>query len=198
MMMMHRGGKPAMPFTVVHQGGTKDNEYRAYARLLSRQLLNRGISVDKVPRIRQNGSGNGWLYVWDSEDEAAAFSEELKKRTRDTQWQVQMVKATPSLGPLHPLQIDVGRWPNRWVFVLDPLTRMAIETRFPGSCRLHSVSVSSNEGDFVAEAGDLRPLSRQVLRILSGLGPEQLRTFESFCLVDPMDQTELIPPSPID
>jgi hypothetical protein len=42
-----------MPFTVVHQGGTKDNEYHAYARLLSQQLLKRGVSLDYVPRVKE-------------------------------------------------------------------------------------------------------------------------------------------------
>src|SRR4051812_29190097 len=119
-----------MGFAVVHQGGTKDNEYQAYARLLSRQLLQRGISLDKLPRVKES-EGKSWLYVWDNKDEASAFAEELKKLTGDSHWHVTLVKAQPSLGPLRPLEINVGRQHDGWTFALEPLTRKAVQTRFP-------------------------------------------------------------------
>jgi hypothetical protein len=187
-----------VPFTVVHQGQAKDSEYEDYTRLLSRQLLERGVKLDNVPRIKEN-SGKGWLYVWENEDQASAFAEELKKSTRDAHWHVQPVKTKPSLGPLRPLQINVSRYPDGWAFGWDPLTRKAIQIRYPGSCRLRSVIVGSDKRDrLVEEAGDLRSLAKQVLFLLTGLGAEQLRTFGSFRLVDPEDGTELLPPTSIE
>src|SRR5262245_49923548 len=148
-----------MPFTVVRQGGTKDDEYQTYARLLSRQLLERGVSLDSLPRVRGGGTGNVWLYVWESEDEASAFAAELTKRPRDAHWRGQPVEAKPALGPLRPLEIDVGRQQDGWAFGLEPLTRTAIQVRFPGSCRLRSIFVGSENRDaFLAESGDLTHL----------------------------------------
>ena len=63
-----------MGFTVVHEGGTKDSDYREYVDLLSRLLLKRGVSLDRVPLAPQNGAGDRRLYVWDSEAEARAFA----------------------------------------------------------------------------------------------------------------------------
>src|SRR6476646_7355493 len=98
-----------MGFIVAHDGGTTDREYQAYVRLLSRQLLQRGVSLDILPRVREEGTDKAWLYVWDTRAEASDFAEELKKQTKDPDWLVKAVKASPSLGPLRPLEINVGR-----------------------------------------------------------------------------------------
>jgi len=188
-----------MGFTVLHDGKTRDGEYQTYDRLLSRQLLKRGLNLDNLPRVREEGSSNGWLYVWESEADASAFAEDLKKETRDRRWRVQPVSAKPSLGPIRPLQINVGRQADGWVFALEPLTRKALETRFPGSCRRHSVFISSQTRDnFVANPGELEELTSHVLLILTGLRTEQLKTFGNVRVVDPVENQDLLPMTPLE
>jgi len=187
-----------MGFTVVHQGEAKGRGPWEYQLLLGRHLLQGGLSFDNVPRIPGKDAVNGWLYVWDCEAEAEAFAAELRRRTRDRAWEVQAVKAKPSWGPLRPIQVEVGRQGDGWVFGLEPLTRMALQARYPGSCRHHRVFISSETEDEFLHMGDgLRDLVRQVLFILTGLSAEQMESFGGFNLVDPVEQKELVSPSPI-
>jgi hypothetical protein len=187
-----------MLFAVAHQGGTEDSGYQTYSRLLGRRLLKRGINLDRVPRVRAEGSPNGWLYVWESEDEATAFAAELRQETNDTDWYVRPVAVEPSEGPLRPLQINASRQSDGWVFALEPLTRRALEKRFPNSCSHPRVFIASDQNDdFPSVQAHLRDLAHQVLPILSGLDHEQLRRFDSFRVVNPVENLELVPPSPI-
>ena len=91
-----------MGFTVQHQGGMKDSDYKTYLLLVSRYLYKRGAYLDSVPRVPAGDNGHGWLYVWDDEAEAAALAKQLKKETRDPGWSVQAVKGKPSVGPIRP------------------------------------------------------------------------------------------------
>ena len=81
-----------MGFTVTRQGGTKDVEFEAYARLLRQK----GVDLAKLNRVPEPGTGRRWLYVWNVEADAQAFADELKKRTRDQAWEVVQVDAPPS------------------------------------------------------------------------------------------------------
>lgn len=86
-----------MAFTVSRSdGGTKDAEFEAYARLLRQ----RHVDLGKLPRAPEPGTQRRWLYVWDSEEKAQSFADELKRRTGDDAWVVTPVDA------LHPK----GRW----------------------------------------------------------------------------------------
>src|SRR5262249_8117874 len=136
-----------MGFTVAHEGGTKANEYQAYVRLLSRELLKLGVSLDNLPRIREEGTDNAWLYVWEDEDGAEAFAKELQKQTGDSPGHGWRVTAKPSLGPLPPLEINAARQQDGWVFALEPLTRKAIQIKYPESCRHKRVFVGSETRD---------------------------------------------------
>lgn len=108
-----------MPFTVTHQGGTKDVEFEAYARLLRQK----GMDLAKLNRVPEPETSRRWLYVWNVEADAQAFADELKKRTRDNAWEVVQVNAPPSEGPLGPVEIQVGRQNNGWTFALHPFSR---------------------------------------------------------------------------
>jgi hypothetical protein len=161
--------------------------------------LKRGLELDRVPRVRGNGADNPWLYVWDKKEEASAFADEVKKETGDSHWVVEAVRSEPSLGPLRPLEIDVGQQPDGWVFELEPLTWRALQVKFPESCRRSTVLIGSQARDnFSASEDELRGLGKQVLFILTGLSPEQLRPFGSFRLVDPVTGKELLPATPIE
>src|SRR6202451_4730554 len=108
-----------MGFTVTHQGGTKDVEFEAYARLLRQK----GVDLAKLKRVPEPGTGRRWLYLWNVEADAQAFADELKKRTRDKAWQVVPVDAPSSEGPLGPVEIQTGRQSDGWMFILHPFSQ---------------------------------------------------------------------------
>src|SRR5260370_26646079 len=163
-----------MLFTVVHKGGMKPEEYRSYIVLLSRRLLDRGIQLDRIPRVRAEDNGQAWLYAWDSEEEAAAFAKDLKRETRDSHWHVQPVKGKPSVGPLHPLEVRITVHGDGWTFGLEPLTEFALQERFPGPCPYLSMFIGTERpNDRLPPREELRKLATQALFILTGLKAEQ-------------------------
>ena len=191
-----------MGFTVVHQGETTDATYRDYLLHQSRVLLKRGVPLDRVPRTGDNGHAERWLYVWDREDEARAFAEELKERTEDPGWAVCPAEGPVSVGPLRPLVIEVGREVSSWTFGLNSLTRAALRARFPGSCQNNDVSIGipflpEKKVDWPATVAGVRGTIAHVLPLLTGLRAEQLQPFGSYELVDPVTLQVIVPPTPI-
>jgi hypothetical protein len=134
-----------MGFTVSHHGGTKDVEFEAYARLLRQK----GVDLANVSRVLEPGTGRRWLYVWEAEDKAHEFAEELKRRTRDNAWEVVPVDAPASEGPLGPVEIQVGKQSNGWTFALHPFSRQMLQKVFPipAACRACS-SPATHTGIF--------------------------------------------------
>jgi hypothetical protein len=181
-----------MGFTVTRQGGTKDVEFEAYARLLRQK----GVDLAKLSRVREPGTGRRWLYVWNVEADARAFADELKKRTRDNAWEVVQVDAPASEGPLGPVEIQVGRQTNGWTFALHPFSRQMLQEVFPGSCRVPSVSIANDtRTDFQATMGDLADLAGQVVLILTGVRIDQIMDkFGGYRVYDPVTAEELVPP----
>src|SRR5438552_15727012 len=108
-----------MGFTVTHQGGAKDAEFQAYARLLRQ----RGADLGKLPRVPEPGTNRRWLYVWNTRAEAQAFAEELRERTGDPAWQVAEVNGPASEGPLSRLLIQLARQADGLTFALHPPSR---------------------------------------------------------------------------
>jgi hypothetical protein len=183
-----------MAYVVLRKGGISDTAYQTYARLLAQHLLRRGERIDQLPRVRE-GDSAAWYYVWENENEATLFAKELEKQTSDPGYYVKATKATPSVGPIRPLEIHVGRQRDGWVFALDPLSRKAIQDRYPSSCRRRSVFIGSeSREEFLNEPGELAVLAEQVLVILTGLAIEKLAPFGSFRVVDPVSGEELLPP----
>jgi hypothetical protein len=159
-------------FTVTRPGGTKDAEFQAYARLL-RQL---GKDLGKLPRVPEPGTSRRWLYVWNTEEEARAFADELKKRTRDAAWAVVDVNAAASEGPLGPILIQMTRQADGLTFALHPLSRAVIRSGFPRA--VSSASTASIDTatwyEFRKERGGLDELVRQIAPSLTGLDSAEL------------------------
>src|SRR4051812_332626 len=109
-----------MVFTVIHEGGMKDVDVGEYARL----LLQRGQDLANLRRIPEPGSDRRWVPAWDEEQEARAFAEELRERTRDEAWLVVPSEAQPGVGPLGPVEISAGRHGDAWTFALHPLSQV--------------------------------------------------------------------------
>lgn len=186
-----------MPSTVAHVTGmTKDEEFQEYYRLLSRLLLKQGIDLADVPRVEDPRTRKRWLFVWPTEQEALDFAARLNEQTKSADWEVREVDAPPSLGPLRPLEIEVGRHRHGWTFALAPWTRKAIQTRFPGSCQSNSVSIAADtRADFVTTQGGLDHVAKQMLLVLTGLTAEQLQDYESYVLRDPVSGEVLLAPT---
>ena len=180
-----------MGFTVTRQGGTKDVEFEAYARLLRQK----GVDLAKLNRVPEPGTGRRWLYVWNVEADAQAFADELKKRTRDNAWEVVQVNAPPSEGPLGPVEIQVGRQSNGWTFALHPFSRQMLQEVFPNSCRVPSVFIAADSRQpLLPTMGDLADLSEQVAIILTGVSIDQLTDkFGGYRVYDPAIKKELVP-----
>jgi hypothetical protein len=181
-----------MSFTVNHNGGTKDAEFEAYARLLRQ----RGIDLGKLPRVPDPGTGRRWLYVWDAKEKAQAFADELKERTRDSAWNVVEVAAPASEGPMGPVIIQVGRRANGLVFGLHPLSRAMIQSAFPGgkgAAGTISITFETFE-DFQTIHGSIEDLAREIGPTLTGLKPEELEKLGYALIEDDTDRTLVFVP----
>jgi hypothetical protein len=191
-----------MGFIVTHPEPASDLAWRDYDHLLARLLLKQGAHLDRVPRTPENGAAGRWLYVWDSEADARAFAEELRAQTEDSSWQIQTVDASPDLGPLNPIEVNLGRFPNAWVFELHPLTRKALQVRYPGSCPNWAVTIRYpyEPGRTVVwqttPTGVIEVIT-QVLPLLTGLNLDQLGAFGHFHLVDPVTGEIIVPATPL-
>ena len=180
-----------MGFTVTHQGGTKDVEFEAYARLLRQK----GVDLAKLNRVPEPGTSRRWLHAWNIEADAQAFADELKKRTRDNAWEVVPVDSPPSEGPLGPVEIQVGRQSNGWTFALHPFSRQMLQEVFPDSCRIPSVFIATDaRQDFQATLENLTDLADQVAIILTGVSIDQLMDkFGGYRVYEPATKKELVP-----
>jgi hypothetical protein len=182
-----------MAFTVSrNDGGTKDAEFEAYARLLRQQ----GIDLGKLPRAPEPGTGRRWLYVWDSREKAQAFADELIKRTRDNAWSVVAVAAPPSEGPLGPIIVQVGRRATGLVFGLHPLSRRMIQSAFPDA-KITATTVSidfETFQDFLTSDGTIDALAREIVPTLTGLKSCALEKLGYALIEDDTDRTLVFVP----
>jgi hypothetical protein len=191
-----------MGYTVVHEGEAAAKAYWYYDFMLHRLLLKLGVPLDRVPRTRDLDHADHWLYVWEKEEDARAFAEEMKTELEDPQWHVREVKGPLSVGPLRPILITAGQQRDGITFGLNTFTEHMLQTRFPGSCQNESVSVTIpydwwGKADWQTSQEGLRKLARQVLPILTGLGDEQLQGFGGFQVVDPVRHLVLVPTTSI-
>ena len=183
-----------MAFTVSHNGGAKDAEFEDYARLLRQK----GVDLGRLPRAPDPGTGNRWLYVWEAEDEAKQFADELNKRSGDTAWKDVEVAAPPSEDPLGPIIVQVGRRSTGLVFGLHPLSVATIKSAFPDAKRAPA-TISTNfetlQG-FLKTHGSIKDLAREVVPILAGLTLQQLEKLGYALIEDDTDRTlDFVPPS---
>ncbi len=184
-----------MGFTVMREGGTKDIEFEAYARLLRQK----GVDLSNLPRVPEPGTNRRWLSVWSSQAEAQEFAAELQKRTGDGAWAVVEVDSPISEGPLGPVEVQVGRQTNGWTFALHPLSRQMVQQVFPGSCRVPHVFIAKEiRPNGQTTLGDLAALTDQVAIILTGVDLSQIKEkFGGYRVYDPVAKKELVAAEPI-
>jgi len=177
-----------MAFTVSRSDGdARDAEFAVYARLLRQQ----GVNLGKLPRAPQPGAKRRWLYVWDSQEKAQAFANELKKRTGDNAWVVVEVGSSPSEGPMGPIIVQVGRRASGLVFGLHPSSRAVIQSAFPDA-NVAATTVSINFEtfqDFLNTHGSVDDLAREVVPPLTGLKLQELEKLGYVLIEDDTDRT---------
>jgi hypothetical protein len=184
-----------MGFTVIWQDGKQDVEFEEYARLLRQK----GMDLAKLPRVPEPDTGRRWVPVWNSQTEARAFADELKKRTKNDAWKVVKVTAPTSEGPLGPIEIQVARHSIGWSFALNPLSRLMVQKVFPGSCHRKSVLIhTETKQDFQSSRSEVADLADPVAVILTGLSIDTMRqTFGGYRIYDPIAKKELVASAPV-
>src|SRR5947209_2402248 len=162
-----------MGFTVTRPGGTKDGEFEVYARLLRQQ----GKDLGNLPRVPDpENPRRRWAYVWNTQEEAQPFAEELKEETGDSRWRVEHTAAPPSNGPFGPVLIQLARRSDGLGFALHPLSRAMIRQTFPDATpgATNAFINTQTWNDFVKTQGSLSDLVEELLPSLTGLSMEQL------------------------
>lgn len=187
-----------MPFTVVRQPKKAASEFEDDdAKLVGIQLLNQGVPLDRVPRVRPPHGQNGWLYVWQSREDAENAAQQLARRTRD-RWHVCETDQRPSLGPLLWLRMTVTEESDALLFALDPITEWMVEQRFPGSCRHRSVLVGTEPGDdLLADKPHFLAVARQALFMLTWIPLDELAVFGQFEVLAAGERRVVLPATPI-
>jgi hypothetical protein len=126
-------GRAMMVYTVTKPGGTRDQEFEAYTRLLE----NVRIDVANAPRVPEPGTERRWLYAWKKKAEAEAFAAELRRRTGDASWVVYDFEIdAEEHGPVAPLEVAAVPEEGGYLYYLTPASRERVVdahrgTRFP-------------------------------------------------------------------
>jgi hypothetical protein len=162
-----------MGFTVTRPVGAKDAEFEAYVRLLRQQ----GKNLANLPRAPDPESPRRrWVYVWNTEQEAQQFADELKEQTGENGWSVEPTAVPPSNGPFGPVLIQLARRSDGLMFALHPLSRAMIQETFadatPGVTNAFINTQTWN--DFLKAQRNLTDLVEEIVPSLTGLNIEQL------------------------
>jgi hypothetical protein len=162
-----------MGFTVTRPVGTHDAEFEAYARLLRQQ----GKDLANLPRVPDPANPRRrWVYVWNTQEEAQQFADELKQQTGDNGWRVEATAAPPSNGPFGPVLIQLARRSDGLAFALHPLSSAMIQEAFPGSTpgATNAFINTQTWNEFLKTHGNLSDLVEEIAPSLTGLTMEQL------------------------
>jgi hypothetical protein len=184
-------------FTVTRPVGTKDAEFEAYARLLRQQ----GKDLGNLPRVPDPKNPNRrWVYVWNTEEEAQQFADELKEQTGDNGWHVEPTAAPPSNGPFGPVLIQLARRSDGSVLALHPLSLAMIREAFPEARPGATNTIINTQigNDFLKTQGNLSNLVAEMVPSLTGLTMDQL-TDLGYAVIDAdTDRTWLyVPPASV-
>ena len=157
-------------YTVTKPVGNTDREFQAYIDLLEEI----GIDITSVPRTREEGTDNHWLYVWKDRTQAERFARELGDRLRDPSFFVKEIKVpTEERGPLAPLTILSIPTREGTVFRLTARSQGRLMQHFPNATLSGDVALPRDvlyptgvREDFQRQHG---PVWDHVIAILTGL-----------------------------
>ncbi len=184
-----------MGFAVTLPMGTKDAEFETYVRLLRQQ----GKDLGNLPRVPDpENPGRRWVYVWNTEEEARLFANELNEQTETTGWRVEETAAPPSNGPFGPVLIQLARRSDGLVLTLHPLSLAMIREAYPDA-RPSSTNAFINTqtwNDFLKTQGSLSDLIEEIVPHLTGLSVDQLNEVGYAVIDADIDRTwAYVPPA---
>jgi hypothetical protein len=186
-----------MGFTVTGPAGTKDAEFEAYARLLRQS----GKALGYLPRVPDpQDPKRRWVYVWNTQEEARQFADELKEQTRDTDWHVEATDAPASNGPFGPVLIQLARRSDGLVLALHPLSLAMIREAFAGATPAATNAFVNTQTwyDFRKTRGNLSDLAREIVPSLTGLSMERLTDLGYAVIDEDTDRTCVyVPPADV-
>ena len=151
-----------MGFTVTRPVGTNDAEFEAYARILRQQ----GKDLGNLPRVPDpENPTRRWVYVWNTQDEAQHFADELKEQTGDADWRVEATNAQPSNGPFGPVLIQLARRSDGLAFAVHPLSLAMIREAFLNATPGASSAFVNRQtwDDFLKTRGNLADLVKEII-----------------------------------
>jgi hypothetical protein len=184
-----------MGFTVTRSEETRDAQFEAYTRLLRQQ----GKNLGNLPRVPDpENPKRRWVYVWNTQEEAQQFAEELQEQTGENGWRVEPTAAPPSNGPFGPVLLQLARRSDGLMLALHPLglamIREALPDATPGATNTFIDTQTWN--DFLKMQGSLSDLVAELVPSLTGLSMEQLTDFGYAVIDADTDQTWVyVPPA---
>jgi hypothetical protein len=181
-----------MGYIVVHRGPANEKAHRDYLLVVSRRLLDRGVGLDRVPRLPADGHAVRWLYVAADEAEARSLAEELKRYTEEDIWEVQQVEGAPVEGPLQPLVVEATWTATGIGFTLAPISADALQRSFSGAELLRGVWLKTPPREHSPTRDELRRLATHLMPVLTNLDVEQLAVFGGFEVIDPVSEDVLV------
>lgn len=170
-----------MPYTVTwSNGGFNHREFDTYLRLLRKH----GIDWTQAPRVAESERQDRWLYLWQEEEEARAFCEEIRQETRDKDWSVRELEDSTAIsqGPLMPVIIQMRHQSLGQTFDLHPHSSSAIRRRFPQARQASNLSIEYGRDLNIEET--YGPIWDYIAIMLSGLSHEQLADLGGYQIVD--------------
>lgn len=162
-----------MGFTVTRPGGMKDADLAAYSRVLRQQ----GQNLSSLPRTQDpENAKRRWVHVWDTEEEAQRFADELNEQTEAPGWRVMPTAVAPSTGPFGPVLIQLARRSDGLVLALHPLSRALIGEAYTGATPSASNTIIDEPTwtNFLKTRGSLKDLVDGTIPALTGLNMDQL------------------------
>ncbi|HWG46731.1 MAG TPA: hypothetical protein VN688_28470 [Gemmataceae bacterium] len=184
-----------MGFTVTRPAGTKDAEFEAYTRLLRQQ----GKNLGNLPRVPDpENPGRRWVYMWNTQEEAQQFADELTEQTGENGWRVESTVAPPSNGPFGPVLFQLARRSDGLMLALHPLSLAMIQEALPDATPgvTNTFIDTQTWNDFLKTQGSLSDLVAEIVPLLTGLSRNQLTDFGYAVIDADTDQTWVyVPPA---
>ena len=185
-----------MGFTVTRPDKTKDGEFEAYVRLPRQQ----GKDLGNLPRVPDpENPKRRWVYLWDTQEEAQRFADELREETGDSAWTVEKTAAPPSSGPFGPVLFQLARRSDGSVVAVHPLSLAMIRAAFPNARQVAAYTTIDLPTwmDFLHSHGNIADLVEQIAPSLTGLSTDQLIDLGYAVIDDETGKTWLYKPPAI-
>ena len=164
-----------MSFTVTRSEETSDAEFAEYLRVLRYQ----GRELDHLPRIPDPEYPDlRWSAVFDTEDAAQKFVDELHEHTALTGWRIEPITTSPSFGFFGPVMIELTQRSYGLAMSVHPGSVRILHAAFPTARPTATLITTGLDlwEEYKSKQGTFRDLVDEIVPLLTGLRLDQLRT----------------------